>query len=98
MSSADGIRRDQLITLEDLDKFRNELLTEIRNILDGSKHQEEREWLRSAEVRRMLGVSPGTLQNFRVNGTLSFTKVGGIVFYKREDIVRLLEGNRIKQR
>lgn len=98
MSSADGIRRDQLITLEDLDKFRNELLTEIRNILDGSRHQEEREWLRSTEVRRMLGVSPGTLQNFRVNGTLSFTKVGGIVFYKREDIVRLLEGNRIKQR
>ena len=35
----------------------------------------------------MLRISPGTLQNLRVNGTLAYTKIGGIIYYKYEDIV-----------
>lgn len=40
----------------------------------------------------MLKISPGTLQNLRVNGTLRFTKIGGIIYYSYEDIELLLEG------
>jgi len=91
MDNSNGINRDQLITLGDLEKLKNELLSAIKLMLEGSNHQHIKQWLRSSEVRKMLGVSPGTLQNFRVNGTLSYTKLGGIVFYKYDEIVKLLE-------
>jgi hypothetical protein len=41
----------------------------------------------------MLGISPGTLQNLRVNGTLPYTKVGGVVYYAYEDILKVIERN-----
>jgi hypothetical protein len=41
----------------------------------------------------MLGISPGTLQTLRLNGTIPFTKIGGVLFYDEEDINRLFESN-----
>jgi len=52
----------------------------------------EKKFLRSTEVRKMLGISVGTLQNLRVNGTLPYTKVGGIIFYDQKDIAKMLNG------
>ena len=47
------------------------------------------------KVRELLGISPGTLQNLRINGTLPYTKVGGIVYYDQEEIMEVMEKNRI---
>lgn len=88
-----SFNRDQLLTIGDLRDFKNELFSEIRNLITESKDQPAKLWLRSSEVRKMLGISPGTLQNLRVNRTLNYTKVGGIVFYKYEEIIKLLESN-----
>ncbi|MBS7565651.1 helix-turn-helix domain-containing protein [Mucilaginibacter sp. Bleaf8] len=82
---------NELITKEDLKAFKAELLEEMRSMLQPDR-AESKQWIKSQEVRRLLGISPGTLQNLRVNGTLSYTKVGGILYYKQEDIGRLLEG------
>jgi len=51
--------------------------------------------LRSPEVREMLDISPGTLQNLRINGTLPYTKIGGVIYYAYEDIVKVLQANRV---
>ena len=85
------IDRNQLITIGDVQDFKEELFQELKKNLSNKKDHTERQWLRSSEVRLMLQISPGTLQNLRINGTLSFSKMGRIVFYKYEDIVRLLE-------
>ncbi len=90
--------RDQLLTIGDLELFRNDLLSEIKDALKASSGQSAKQWLRSSEVRKMLGVSPGTLQNLRINRRLSYTKIGGIVFYKHEDIIKLLDENCIVKR
>lgn len=80
----------EIITKDDLRQFKTELLNDIKDIV---KPQEKAsEWLKSAEVRKMLNISPGTLQNLRINGTLRYTKIGGMMYYKLEDITRLLEG------
>jgi hypothetical protein len=42
----------------------------------------------------MLGISPGTLQNLRVNGTLPYAKVGGVIYYAYEDILKVMEENK----
>lgn len=85
------VYREQLITIEDLENFKADLLNEIKKMLKpGPAQAGSKEWLRSSEVRKMLGISPGTLQNLRVNGKLPFAKIGGIVFYRSEDISKLL--------
>lgn len=80
----------EIITKEDLQQFKNELIQEIRSIIK-PEQPETKEWLRSSDVRKMLKISPGTLQNLRINGTLRFTRIGSIMFYKHEDIARLLD-------
>jgi hypothetical protein len=83
----------QIITQEDLQQFRMQLIEEIKVLLQ-QPQLVKKEWLKSAEVRKLLGVSHGTLQNLRINGTLPCSKVGGIIFYKYDDLVKLLEGHR----
>jgi hypothetical protein len=87
----------ELITKEDLNSFKNEVLNEIRLILKPrGTNQQQKEWLKSYEVRKLLGISPGKLQNMRVNGTIAFTRIGGLMFYKYDDIVKLMEDNKTK--
>jgi Helix-turn-helix domain len=81
----------EMITREDLKQFKSELLDEIRQIMKPGQGQ-ARQWLKSVDVRKMLNISPGTLQNLRINGTLRYTKIGGMMYYKLEDIHKVLEG------
>ena len=81
----------EIITKEDLRIFKEELLTEIRELLKKKGADlNTKEWLKSYEVRKMLGISPGTLQQLRINGTLAYSQVGGLIFYKYSDIVKLM--------
>lgn len=80
----------ELITREDLNEFRSLLLNDLKEIIQ-SNPQKTKQWLKSNEVRKLLNISSGTLQNLRINGTLSYTKIGGINYYKYDDIVKMLE-------
>ncbi len=84
----------QIITIEDLNEFRSLLLSDLKEIIQ-SKPQQSKQWLKSNEVRKLLNISPGTLQNLRINGTLSYTKIGGIMYYDNTDIDKLLNGNKV---
>ena len=82
----------QLVTKKDLLNFVNLLFDEIKVHKNEDKPSK---WLKSSQVRKLLNISPGTLQNLRINGELSYTKVGGILFYSIEDIEHLLESNKV---
>ena len=84
-----------IITTDDLREFKLELLEEIQELLLKQHSTTSKKWLRSKEVRELLGISPGTLQNLRINGTLPYTKVGGVLYYDEEEINAVLEKNRI---
>jgi hypothetical protein len=86
-----GVRRDQIVTIGDLENFRKNLVEEIKSIFKPELRDSEKKWLRSSEVRKLLGISAGTLQNFRIKNLLPYKKIGGIVFYKFEDLKMLLE-------
>lgn len=83
----------EILTREDLAIFKTELFRELRELVNAPAVQ-PRKWLKSYEVRDLLGISPGTLQNMRINGTLSFTKIGGLIFYEYDDILKLMEGTK----
>jgi hypothetical protein len=80
----------QIITLEDLEQFRVRLLQDMKLLFQPTQNT-TKQWLRSSELRKMLGISHGTLQNLRITGVLPYRKIGGIMFYNYEDILRLLE-------
>ncbi|WP_282081265.1 helix-turn-helix domain-containing protein [Aquimarina algiphila] len=84
-----------IITSEDLMEFKLELLEDIKQLLQNQNGQPAKKWLKSPEVRELLGISPGTLQNLRINGTLPYTKVGGVLYYDYQEIMQVLEKNRI---
>ena len=85
---------DQLVTVSDLQAFKTELLLSIKNILSDANKQLVKKWLKSYEVKKMMDISSGTLQNLRANGTLPFTKIGGIIYYNLEDIEKVLESKK----
>ena len=86
-----------ILTTDDLKEFKEELLEEIRELLRENQAKViKKEWLKSIQVMDMLNISAGTLQKFRDNGTLSYTKIGGLIFYEAEEIEKILMENLIQ--
>jgi hypothetical protein len=83
----------EVITKEDLNEFRSELLNEIKSIINEAP-QKKQKWLKSNEVRELLQISNGTLQTLRINGNLTFSKVGGTIYYSSDDIDKLMNRNK----
>jgi len=83
----------QIITTDDLREFKIELLDEIRVLISEQKSPTIKKWMKSVEVRKLLNISPGTLQTLRINGTLPYTKIGGTNYYNASDIDVLLSQN-----
>ena len=81
----------EFITKEDLYVFKKELLEELLAVM-GQQPKKNGQWLKSSDVRKMLNVSPNTLQRLRIRGVLKFSKVGSTFFYKGEDVQKMLEG------
>lgn len=81
-----------LVTKEDFEQFKKELFEEIRKFQHSPLQIEEtKTWLKSNDVRKLLNISIGTLQNLRLKGTLPFSKIGGLLYYKYEDILKLMD-------
>ena len=90
----------QVLTREDLEQFKSDLISEMKTYFSGNlenglkKGETNTKWLKSHQVQRMLAISAGTLQNLRINGTIPFTKIGGIIFYSVDDIDQILQNNK----
>jgi hypothetical protein len=84
--------KNNLVTVQDLQKVMEEIISEI--VLITEKKPTQKEWLRSVEVMEMLSISTGTLQNLRINMQIPFTKLGGTLFYERKEILKVLNDNK----
>ena len=81
----------QLITIDDLQQFKKQLLEELLTALKKQTGALPKKWLKSHEIRRLLKISPGTLQTLKSTGVIPYTKIGGVHFYDYSDIQNLLE-------
>ncbi len=81
-----------ILTNEDLQQFKAELITELKSLFK-KESGATKKWLKSEEVKKLLKVSAGTLQTLRINGTLQYTKIGGIIYYDYEHIEKVMEEN-----
>lgn len=83
-----------LITLQDLELFKKELLVEIRRLLalpEERSQSSQLKYLKSVEVEKILRLSRGKLHGLRRNGTIKATQIGRTYYYKEEDILQLMK-------
>lgn len=86
-----------IVTLDDLVAFKAELIEEIKAILNNQSIRDSNDiWIKSPQLKKMLKISHGTLQHLRINGTIPYRKVGGIIFYNRDEINKIIESNKIQ--
>lgn len=85
----------QLITIDDLQQFKKQLLEELLLALKKQTGAVTKKWLKSHELWRLLKISPGTLQTLKSTGVIPYTKIGGVHFYDYDDIQKLLEAGKM---
>lgn len=84
-----------IITTDDLMEFKLDLLEEFKKLLsENVPSPQSKKYLKSAEVMELLQISSGTLQHMRINGTLPYSKIGGVIIYELADIEALLAQNK----
>jgi hypothetical protein len=88
------MRGDQLVTVDDLDRFKADIIGAVEQIVAKNTGQPVKKWLKSAEVRKLLDASPGKLKTMRNSGLLAFTRIGGDIYYDQDDIQMMFEKNK----
>lgn len=48
------------------------------------------EWLDNQDVCLLLNISPRTLQTLRDNGTLAFSRINHKIYYKAQDVEKII--------
>ena len=82
----------EIITKADLNELKRQIVAEVvqelKPVLNGAS---DKEYLKSKDVKKILGCSDSKLDSLRNNGELPFCKVQGTNYYKKEDVLKLFE-------
>jgi hypothetical protein len=83
----------EIVTREDLELLRVHIVSDFRQLLleTKSKQSEQIEGYKTNDVRRILKCSTNKLQSLRIAGKLRYKKVGGTLYYKKDDVRKLLD-------
>jgi len=79
----------EIITREEFNSFKQEVLEALKPVTNS----QNKRYLRSAEMRKMLNISAGTLQNMRINGTLPYIKAGTTILYDMDKVIEIFNEN-----
>jgi len=78
----------EIITIEDLKNFKQELLNTIKELLKVDDTKDHR-WLKAKEVKTLLSVSDNTLRQLRIVGKLTRIRVGRSYYYDKQQVLNL---------
>ncbi len=95
-----------VITKEDLEVFKNDLLGEMEKILKSHKLKTEqtaignfpkdRKWIKSTEARKMLNISQGTFHKLKINGIIPYSRIGIICLYDYDELLKFIKAKKIQ--
>jgi len=77
-----------IITDKDLLAFKQDIINGIKEVLKENK-TEERQYLKSSEVKSLLNISENTLKQLRIQKKLTRILVGRSYFYARSEVLGL---------
>ncbi|HWW43120.1 helix-turn-helix domain-containing protein [Pedobacter sp.] len=89
------MNEDHLVTKDCLENFKTVFIKAIEDLLNRRSNGEfQKTWLKTAEVCKLLGISQGKLQAMRNARTITFTQIGGNMYYNVQDINEMFEANK----
>ena len=77
-------------TYEELLTSFNSFISQMKAIAGRGTDKRLGEWLDNQDVCQILNISPRTLQTLRQNGTLAYSQIEHKIYYKPEDIERII--------
>lgn len=77
-------------TYEELLTSFNSFVTKMKAMASRGNDKGFGDWLDNQDVCQILNISPRTLQTLRDNGTLAYSQINRKVYYKPEDVERIL--------
>jgi len=83
-----------VITAEDLERQLQKVVDEVKSAVTITDSNNVR-WIRSKQVKGLLGVSDSKLQTMRINRSITYSQIDGTYFYDKESILSLLEQNKV---
>lgn len=84
----------EIITTEELQRFRIQLLNELKAFvcdLIKDKTDPSIKGYKTKQVKQILGCCTNTVLALRTSGRLRCRKIGGSLYYMREDVERLFK-------
>jgi len=82
--------------IEDLlEKQKDEIIEHIKGEFEFSKNQQEKNWIKSAQLCEILSCSPATLFRLRTDGILPCSLIQGTYYYKLSDIDEMMEDGKV---
>lgn len=80
----------EVVTKDDLQQFRMQLINDIKLLIGSPEKTLDKQWLKNAEVKKILNISSNTIQRLRIAGKLRSSKIGGVHYYRYADIEKML--------
>ena len=80
----------EVVTKDDLQQFRIQLINDIKLLIGSPEKTLDKQWLKNAEVKKILNISSNTIQRLRTAGKLRSSKIGGVHYYRYADIEKML--------
>lgn len=77
-------------TYEELLTSFNSFVAQMKAMASRGNDKKLGEWLDNQDVCQILNICPRTLQTLRDNGTLAFSQINHKVYYKPEDVKKIL--------
>ena len=74
----------------------NEIITrmdEIKSEIKGTSKSSENEFVDNSDFIKLMNISKRTAQAWRDEGKISFSQVGGKIYYKMSDVQEMLKHN-----
>ena len=94
-----------VITKEDLEEFKNDLLEEMEKIIKTHKSKpgqqsfgqnpKDKRWMKATEARKLLSISQGTFHKLKINGIIPYSRIGKVCLFDYDEIVKIIQENKI---
>ena len=81
----------EIVTKADLCAFRIQLINDFKQLLQSCSIKTEKQWLKNSDIKQLLKISSNTIQRLRISGKLKSSKIGGVHYYRYDDVASLLQ-------
>ena len=85
-------------TYEELLTSFNSFVSQMKAMAGRGTDKQFGEWLDNQDVCQILNISPRTLQTLRQNGTLAYSQIEHKIYYKPEDVERIIPLVEVKKK